>query len=215
MSVTRRELITGAGAALLLGACGGKSSTADRSVTSSSAASASTSMAAPTATTAIGIATPGELCARARADRRAVLHRWRGGAQRHQRGESGRAAAPGAHRRRRQLVCTRRQRRGRDLACRCRRELLGVRIDDLEPHVPAGHPADGRRRGRSVRDHLPRLVPGPGGAHPRESTNREHDGPHRPALFRRRPEHDGLRPIAVQRVLRRGRGGVRLRGQRR
>ena len=89
-------------------------------------------------------------------------------------------------------------RRGRHLALRRRRRLLGLRPGRVQPDVPARDAADERERPRHAQDDLSGLVPGAHGAHPREGARRRQRRAHRPALLPRHADGQGLPEGAVQ-----------------
>ena len=113
-----------------------------------------------------------------------VLPRRPQGPPQHHRGKAGNAArAPAGGRRRLELQADQ-GRRGRHLALRRRRRLLGnERAGHRRRAVPPRDPADGCQGHRALPDDLPGLVPGPHGAHPRHGSHRRQRRAHGPALL--------------------------------
>ena len=65
-------------------------------------------------------------------------------------------------------------------------------------HLPARNPAHRREGARALQDGLPRLVPGPRGAHPRQGARRRRRRPHRPAVLPRQLHRRRLQARALQ-----------------
>ena len=92
-------------------------------------------------------------------------------------------------------------RRRRHLARERRRQVLrrgGQR--HRRPHVPARHPAHRREGARALQDGLPRLVPGPRRAHPREGARRRRRRAHGPAVLPRQLHGRRLQARALPRT---------------
>ena len=67
-----------------------------------------------------------------------------------------------------------------------------------QPHVHARDPADRQDGPRALPQRLPRLVPGPHGAHPRQGARRRERRPHGPALLPGLADGQGLPAQALQ-----------------
>ena len=79
-----------------------------------------------------------------------------------------------------------------------RGDYSGVQANGTDrAHIPARHPAHRRERASRLQDHLPRLVPGPRRAHPRQGPHGRQRRAHRPALLPRRRHRRRLQARAV------------------